>query len=217
MNQNKKEKNFNEANVDVLDSKFRHEIHFIPKNGQAPFIMRGYSGKMGFGERDDDNSVLVNLWLRLFKSGYLNPDNNRVDEIEKIDFFHNRDSKELIYSAYYDFPDWTNYEGLDTAYDKINKIYKAIHDEGFEVAYQRYYNNSRKQLPNDYSIDTPRFDSIGQLWYYAINLIDKKKRPKSEVYHFVRKYKDKYFSNHATGDSILTQLMDKFDINNDNE
>jgi hypothetical protein len=193
-------KNFyNNAKYDKDHATFE-QIIFL-SNGKQ-FI--GYSKKMGYDEKADKVALLKNWILRMFKAGYLNPENiGTQKEIDQIDYFLNDHIKQPILILKYDHyevvhPEWaTNnfkiIQFLDTYYLYIkNQDYHKI---------TRLFDYSKGEKMNKLDLNVQRFMSEKALTNWCKSELEKNTYTPQELRSYWKQYNHRYFNNQK--DSLI--------------
>jgi hypothetical protein len=159
--------------------------------------MLGYSRKIGFHERNDKDSLLINWILRMYRDGYLDPTNTNKDKIQFIEYYQNtRPDLTLIFRLHYDYPEWNPaFFGNKRLVSFINRFYLLIEKKTpVQEIYRTLYVRSHASETDPLDLSTMRFINERHLSTYCTKLIADGKRPQGEVEHFFHQYKQKFLA-----------------------
>lgn len=200
-----KENAFNQAGFDMLESSYYHRIVF--ETGRE---LVGYSKKKGFAEKADKQALLVNMILRMFKSGYLDPENDRIDPVDRIEYWRqNYPDSTYVCTCRYHSIEWNlnNILDYDIAAKKLDKIYADIRDNSIRIVFDKNYIRDKSPITDPFDITVERFRTVADLWMYGLHCIEKKKGSRQQVEHFLRTYAEK----HLYKDEKYTILLNNID------
>jgi hypothetical protein len=190
----------------MTDNKFKRSLVWDKDN--STFIQRivfyhnqremmGYSKKINFHERNDKDALLINWILRMYRDGYLDPKNTRIDSIEYIEYYRNtKPHPTLIFRLFYKYPEWNpEFLGNIRLVNFINRFYDMV-DKGKtvdEICKALYVSNYSKAV-DPLDLSTKRFMNERDLTNYCSELITKNKAEQGAVTNFFHKYKEKFLS-----------------------
>ena len=190
------EKNvFEKARWDIFDSTYYQVIQL--KNG---FVLKGYSKRSGFDEKNDKQSLLINWIIRMHKSGYLdesfaekNPKKKRA--IKEITYFLNSPTrKRPILNLKYKY-----YEVLDGEWAIRNNEVISFLDQFYEALKSRnidrvksLYIHAKTEYKDPFDVSKKRFPTKQALLSYCHSKIEENVFNKEQATAFYNKYLDKH-------------------------
>ncbi|MEP5613719.1 MAG: hypothetical protein ABJP45_15815 [Cyclobacteriaceae bacterium] len=206
MRQNK----FNDAAWDSELATYKQLIQF--QNGKS---IDGYSKKIDCTEMNDKISLLTNWIIRMYKKGYLDPNNPARDPISFIEYKHNR-TGELILRLYYNYCEWgesilekRNIGKLITFINRFYELISAGHSSAEIVS--KLYDSKAKKSVKLYDLDAKRFSNEQELVRYCHVLIHEKGADIGRVKTFFHAYKTKFnISNSNSSNPISENLIKLF-------
>jgi len=190
-----KNKKFEDAEWGKKESTYKQEIYF--KSG---IVLTGYSKRIAFEEKIDKIDALTNWICRMYRDGYLDQSNKRVDPIDHIAYSYNK-SGETLFQLYYTHCEWQlsermlDHPQLEKLIRFIDTFYWLIKESrGSEIYQQLFVGRSVPKKIDHFNLSQKRFMSEAELIRYCTMLKYDKKLPEGQVHDFYYKYCERYFS-----------------------
>lgn len=200
---------FKKAQWDKDNSTFYRNILLMGK----PLLV-GYSKKMGMHERNDKMAVLINWIIRDYESGYLDPKNNRVDRIEKVEYFEKSNDRHL-FNLHYSYPEYVDPYLLEDdefkpVVDFLNKFYTLIKQgvATYEIRQKLYIKGRSRPKEDPLDVSKRRFAQFEDLRNYVADLLLAGRVTPKQAEDFVVRYSEKWFG----GAPKITRNKDTFSI-----
>ena len=183
----------NQLQWDSQRSAFKQKIYFV--NGKK---FTGYSRNYHFRQSQNELENLCNMIARMFKAGYLDPNNNKKTEIIQIEYFDQQRDSHLFDLFYDDFriidkriqPANTFYRSL---FFYLQNIYKLIKAE--MPLYYVFYFTYDELIKDEFFIlndDGNRFADLKHLEMYCKLLIDNNYFTRPEVEKYYKENRERY-------------------------
>lgn len=181
---------YKKATSDSINSEFFHEIFFGDKESPLP----GYSGKVGYREKQGSASNFLNYVLRLMKTKwYPGSDKNILGII-----YYRSEDKDRVVRMYPEKAIWEPKYLLDPSWEKTIKSIDLMYDLIFRQRWPLEKIQDRLMVkrrvtdffnPHDL---TEKHKDLEALKVYCRAMIAQG-YPQGEVEHYYRAYKAKYF------------------------
>ncbi|MCR9252078.1 MAG: hypothetical protein NXI20_16755 [bacterium] len=203
-------KHYKSAPWDSQNSTFKSVIYF--RNGKT---IPGYSKRQGFQEVANKQALVQNWVLRLYRDGYLDNQNARVDEVECIEFsVRSKGDYTHAFTLYQTYVEWNPDFYRDYLNDFFSNFYSLKRDR--KDPYELLYISTKSKKADPLDLSRHRFYTTIDLKNHCIRLIESNIRALGEVRNFYIKYSQKYFNgfneqdltffDHLTGSIMSTNV-----------